>query len=41
MTVNPETAVEDSQSALENIVSLSAADMAQVDNCIHESLQST
>jgi octaprenyl-diphosphate synthase len=40
MTVNPETAVGDSQSALENIVSLSAADMAQVDNCIHESLQS-
>ncbi len=31
---------EDHQSTLENIVSLSAEDMAQVDTCIHKSLQS-
>jgi octaprenyl-diphosphate synthase len=40
MTVSPESAVADSQSALEKIVSLSAADMAQVDTYIHSSLQS-
>ena len=48
MTVSPETVTEsapeavvtDNPSTLDNIVALSAADMRQVDNCIHESLQS-
>jgi len=40
MTVNPETVIADSQSPLEQILSLSAPDMAKVDECIHESLQS-
>jgi len=48
MTVSPESApkpvdqpiIGNNQSALENIVALSAADMALVDTCIHESLQS-
>jgi octaprenyl-diphosphate synthase len=48
MTVSPETAPEsalesvvtDNPSSLDNIVTLSAADMRQVDSCIRESLQS-
>ncbi len=40
MTVNPETVIANSQSPLEQILSLSAPDMAKVDECIHESLQS-
>ncbi len=44
MTVSPESAHEssftDSLPALDNIVSLCQADMAQVDTCIHDSLQS-
>lgn len=40
MTVNPEAAIVNSQSPLEQIISLSAADMAKVDKCIHDSLQS-
>ena len=40
MTVNPETVIVNSQSPLEQILSLSAPDMAKVDECIHESLQS-
>jgi len=40
MTVNPETVIADSQSPLEQILSLSAPDMAKVDECIHESLLS-
>ena len=44
MTVSPESTSEsclsDSQSALKNIVSLCGEDMAQVDTCIRESLQS-
>ena len=40
MTANPETIIADSTATLENIFSLSAADMAQVDSCIHDSLQS-
>ena len=40
MTASPETVTSDPQSALDNIVALSAADMQQVDTCIHESLQS-
>jgi len=40
MTLSPESARTDSLSPLEQIVSLSAPDMAQVDSCIHDSLQS-
>lgn len=44
MTVSPETdpesVITDNQFTLENIVTLSAADMKQVDSCIHQSLQS-
>jgi len=40
MTVNPETAIANSQPRLEQIISLSAPDMAKVDACIHASLQS-
>ena len=44
MTVSPETdpesVITDNQFALDNIVTLSAADMKQVDSCIHQSLQS-
>jgi len=40
MTVNPETVIANSQSPLEQILSLSAPDMAKVDECIHQSLQS-
>ncbi len=40
MTVSPESTVEDSPASLENIFSLSADDMAQVDNCIRDSLKS-
>jgi len=40
MTVSPETVIANSQSPLEQILSLSAPDMAKVDECIHESLQS-
>ena len=40
MTVNPEPALTDNPPTLENVFSLSAADMTQVDTCIHESLQS-
>ncbi len=40
MTVNPETAIANSQTPLEQILSLSAPDMAKVDECIHQSLQS-
>ena len=40
MTVNPETVIVNNQSPLEQILSLSAPDMAKVDECIHESLQS-
>ena len=40
MTVNPESVIVNSQSPLEQILSLSAPDMAKVDDCIHESLQS-
>jgi len=40
MTLSPESAMTDSSSPLERIVSLSAPDMAQVDSCIHDSLQS-
>jgi len=40
MTLNPEPAMPDTPSPLEQIVSLSAPDMAQVDTCIHDSLKS-
>ncbi len=40
MTVNPEAEASNSPSPLEQIVSLSAADMAKVDEFIHSSLQS-
>lgn len=40
MSVYPETAFAKSKSPLEQIISLSAADMAEVDECIHKSLQS-
>jgi octaprenyl-diphosphate synthase len=40
MKVSPETMMADSQSPLEQIISLSAVDMAKVDECIHSSLQS-
>jgi len=40
MTVNPEIAIANSQTPLEQIISLSAPDMAEVDKCIHDSLQS-
>lgn len=39
MTLSPETAMPDSLSPLEQIISLSAADMALVDTCIQDSLQ--
>jgi len=40
MTVNPESVIANSPTPLEQIISLSAPDMAQVDECIHQSLQS-
>jgi octaprenyl-diphosphate synthase len=40
MTVNPETVIANSKTPLEQIISLSAPDMAKVDECIHQSLQS-
>jgi len=40
MTANPETVIANSKTPLEQIISLSAADMAKVDECIHQSLQS-
>lgn len=40
MTLSPEIAVADAPSPLEQIISLSAADMARVDTCIHDSLKS-
>jgi len=40
MTVSPEIIIPDSQSRLEQIISLSQADMALVDACIRESLKS-
>ncbi len=40
MTVSPETAIADCQSPLEQVISLSAPDMAKVDECIRQSLQS-
>ena len=40
MTLSPESATIDTQSPLEQIVSLSAPDMARVDTCIHDSLKS-
>lgn len=40
MNVNPESVIVNSQSPLEQITLLSAPDMAKVDECIHESLQS-
>lgn len=40
MTVNPEIVIANSQTPLEQIVSLSAPDMEKVDDCIHQSLQS-
>lgn len=40
MTVSSETAIANRQSPLEQIISLSAPDMAKVDECIHASLQS-
>jgi len=40
MTLNPEPAMPDTPSPLEQIISLSAPDMAQVDTCIHVSLKS-
>jgi len=40
MTPNPESALTDTWSPLEQIISLSAPDMAQVDRCIQDSLKS-
>jgi octaprenyl-diphosphate synthase len=40
MTFNPKPAIIDRLSPLEHIISLSAADMARVDTCIHASLKS-
>ena len=40
MNLNPESAMSDTQSPLEQIISLSAADMTRVDTCIHDSLNS-
>ena len=40
MTFSPESAVKDPISPLEQVFSLSAPDMAQVDTCIHDSLKS-
>ncbi len=40
MNLSPESSMTDTLSPLEQIVSLSAADMARVDTCIHESLNS-
>jgi octaprenyl-diphosphate synthase len=40
MTLSPEPTTTNSLSPLEQIISLSAADMAQVDTCIHDSLKS-
>lgn len=40
MTVSPETTIVNNRSALEQIILLSAPDMAKVDECIHASLQS-
>jgi octaprenyl-diphosphate synthase len=40
MTLSPESATIDTQSPLEQIVSLTAPDMASVDTCIHDSLKS-
>jgi len=40
MTFSPESAVKDPISTLEQVFSLSAPDMAQVDTCIHDSLKS-
>ena len=40
MTLSPESAVKDPISPLEQIIGLSAPDMAQVDTCIHNSLNS-
>ena len=40
MTLSPESATIDTQSPLEQVVSLSAPDMARVDTCIHDSLKS-
>lgn len=40
MTSSPESAMKDTLSPLEQIISLSAADMAQVDRCIQDSLKS-
>ncbi len=40
MTLSPDSARTDSPSPLEQIISLSAPDMARVDSCIHDSLKS-
>ncbi len=40
MNLNPEPALPDTLSPLEQIISLSATDMARVDTCIHDSLKS-
>lgn len=40
MTASPESTNKDNRSPLENIISLSAPDMKQVDTCIQESLKS-
>ena len=40
MNLNPESAMSDTQSPLEQIISLSAPDMTRVDTCIHDSLNS-
>ena len=40
MTPSPESAMADKPSPLEDIISLSAPDMAQVNTCIRESLTS-
>jgi len=40
MSVSPDTALANGKSPLEQIISLSAPDMAKVDECIHQSLQS-
>jgi len=40
MTLSPETSMADTLTPLEQIISLSAPDMARVDSCIHDSLKS-
>ncbi len=40
MTLNPESAMAETLSPLEQIISLSAPDMTRVDTCIHDSLKS-